>query len=144
MSPSASGFALAGYAVTGRRGLVYQGVVLSRAWGFRVSPACQGEVAVGGWWETEPGFALRATPWQPAVENEAWWTRSRRIRTTAAMHMEAPILEVQPPPLYQKIAKKAKRLRELGFTQTEIGSRLGVDRWTVGKALRWLRKTRNS
>jgi DNA-binding CsgD family transcriptional regulator len=58
--------------------------------------------------------------------------------------MEAPILEVQPPPLYQKIAKKAKRLRELGFTQTEIGSRLGVDRWTVGKALRWLRKTRNS
>jgi hypothetical protein len=28
------------------------------------------------------------------------------------------------------------------MTHTEIGAKLGVDRWTVGKALRWLRKTR--
>jgi DNA-binding transcriptional regulator LsrR (DeoR family) len=50
-----------------------------------------------------------------------------------------PILAVKPPPVYQRIAPKARHLKELGFTQAEIGQRLGVDRWTVGKALRWLR-----
>ena len=72
------------------------------------------------------------------VQNEAWWTRTRRIRTTAAMPLEVPILEIKPPPVYQRIALSAKRLHELGMTQAEIGRRLGVDRWTVGKALRWL------
>jgi hypothetical protein len=50
-----------------------------------------------------------------------------------------PILAVKPPPVYQRIAPKARHLKELGFTQAEIGQRPGVDRWTVGKALRWLR-----
>jgi transcriptional regulator with XRE-family HTH domain len=52
--------------------------------------------------------------------------------------LEVAIIEIKPPPLYQEIAPKAKQLRELGMTQAEIGRRLGVDRWAVGKALRWL------
>jgi DNA-binding transcriptional regulator LsrR (DeoR family) len=48
------------------------------------------------------------------------------------------ILEIKPPPVYQRIAPKAKHLQELGLNQSEIGRRLGIDRWTVGKALRWL------
>jgi len=51
-----------------------------------------------------------------------------------------PILEINPPPVYQRIAPKAKHLKELGMTQAEIGRRLGVDRWTVGKAFRWLKR----
>ena len=39
-----------------------------------------------------------------------------------------------------RIAPKAKHLTELGMSQAEIGRRLGVDRWTVGKAVRWLRR----
>ena len=54
------------------------------------------------------------------------------------MPIEVPILEIKQPPVYQRIAAKAKHLNELGMTQAEIGRRLGVDRWTVGKALRWL------
>jgi hypothetical protein len=59
------------------------------------------------------------------------------------MPIEVPILELKPPPVYQRIASKAKHLQELGLTQAEIGRRLGVDRWTVGKALRWHREIRN-
>lgn len=29
--------------------------------------------------------------------------------------------------------------QEVGLTQAEIGRRLGGDRWTVGKAIRWLK-----
>ena len=67
-----------------------------------------------------------------------WWTRTQRIRTVADVPLEVVIIEIKPPPLYQEIAPKAKHLKELGMTQAEIGRRLGVDRWTVGKALRWL------
>ena len=56
------------------------------------------------------------------------------------MPIEVPILEIKPPPVYQRIAPKARRLQELGMSQSEIGRRLGVDRWTVGKALRWLKE----
>jgi len=58
----------------------------------------------------------------------------------AAIPIEVPILEIKPPPVYQRIAPKAKHLQDLGLSQSEIGRRLGVDRWTVGKALRWLRE----
>jgi DNA-binding CsgD family transcriptional regulator len=43
-------------------------------------------------------------------------------------------------PVYQQIAARAVQLRELGMTYPEIGKRLGVDRWTVGKAVRWLKR----
>jgi DNA-binding CsgD family transcriptional regulator len=29
-------------------------------------------------------------------------------------------------------------MRQLGLSQSEIGRRLGIDRWTIGKAQRWL------
>jgi len=73
-------------------------------------------------------------------EDEAWWTRTQRIRTAAAVPMEVAILDGQLPPVYQRIAAKADHLHELGMTQAEIGRRFGVDRWTVGKAIRWLRR----
>jgi DNA-binding transcriptional regulator LsrR (DeoR family) len=60
------------------------------------------------------------------------------------MPLEVPILEVKPPPVYQRIAPKAQHLQELGMSQSEIGRRLGVDRWTVGKALRWLTTMRQA
>jgi len=89
------------------------------------------------------GFRLRPkdTPGQIFSKlffEKIWWTRTRRIRTTAAIPLEVPILEIKSPPVYQGIAPKAKHLQELGMSQSEIGRRLGVDRWTVGKALRWL------
>lgn len=34
-------------------------------------------------------------------------------------------------------------LRELGMTYPEIGMKLGVDRWTVGKAVRWMLRQRD-
>ena len=54
------------------------------------------------------------------------------------MPIEMPILEIRPLPVYQRIAPKAKHSPELGMSQSEIGRRLEVDRWTVGKAIRWL------
>jgi hypothetical protein len=72
-----------------------------------------------------------------------WWTRSRRIRTAASIPADVPIAETREPPVYQQIAMKAARLRELGMTYPEIGQRLGVDRWTVGKAVRWLQRQRD-
>ena len=89
------------------------------------------------------GFRLRlkATPRQIFSKlcfEKIWWTRTRRIRTVAAIPIEVPILEIKPAPVYQQIAPKAKHLHELGMTFKEIGLKLGVDRWTVGKAVRWL------
>ncbi len=55
------------------------------------------------------------------------------------MSIEVPILEIKPPPVYQQIAPKAKHMQELGMSQAAIGLRLGVDRWTIGKALQWLK-----
>ena len=53
------------------------------------------------------------------------------------MALDVPITEFQSPPVYQQIAASAKHLHEFGMmTYPEIGRRLGIDRWTVGKALR--------
>jgi len=59
------------------------------------------------------------------------------------MPIEVPILEIKPPPLYQQIAAKAMHLRDVGMTFLEIGERLGIDRWTVGRAVRWMQKVRD-
>ena len=53
------------------------------------------------------------------------------------MQVAIPIAETREPPVYQRIAAKAAHLRELGMTYPEIGLKLGVDRWTVRKAVRW-------
>jgi len=60
------------------------------------------------------------------------------------MPVDIPIAETREPPLYQQIAVKAAQFRELGMTFPEIGQRLGVDRWTVGKAVRWLQRQRDA
>jgi hypothetical protein len=70
-----------------------------------------------------------------------WWTRSRRIRTAASIPVEIPIAETREPHVYQRIAAKATQLRELGMACPAIGRKLGVDRWTVGKAVRWLQQS---
>ena len=59
------------------------------------------------------------------------------------MQVGIPIAETREPPVYQRIAAKAAHLRELGMTYPEIGKRLGVDRWTIGKAVRWLQRQRD-
>jgi len=56
------------------------------------------------------------------------------------MPVDIPIIETTAPPVYQRIAAKAKHLRDLGMTYPEIGDQLGVDRWTIGKAIRWLQR----
>ena len=53
------------------------------------------------------------------------------------MALDVPIIETGQPPVYQQIAVKAVHLRELGMNLPEISKKLGVDRWTVGKAVRW-------
>jgi hypothetical protein len=59
------------------------------------------------------------------------------------MLIEVPILEIKLPPLYQQIAAKAMHLRDLGMTFLDIGERLGIDRWMVGRAVRWMQKVRD-
>ena len=59
------------------------------------------------------------------------------------MPIEVPIFEIKPPPSYQQIAAKAMHLRDLGTTFLKIGERLGIDRWTVGRAVRWMQKVRD-
>lgn len=60
------------------------------------------------------------------------------------MPVAIPIAETRVLPVYQRIAAKAAHLRELGMTYPEIGIKLGVDRWTVGKAVRWLQRQRDA
>jgi orotate phosphoribosyltransferase-like protein len=59
------------------------------------------------------------------------------------MSVDIPIAETWKPPEYQRIAAKAVYLRELGMTYPEIAESLSVDRWTVGKAVRWLQHQRD-
>jgi hypothetical protein len=56
------------------------------------------------------------------------------------MPIEISIIETREPPVYQRIVAKAANLRELGMTYPEITKRLPVDRWTVGRAVRWLKR----
>jgi DNA-binding CsgD family transcriptional regulator len=60
------------------------------------------------------------------------------------MPIEISIIGTREPPVYQQIAARAVHLRELGMTYPEISEKLGVDRWTVGKAVRWLRRQRDA
>ena len=54
--------------------------------------------------------------------------------------MKLPLLETEPPPVYQKIAKEAKHLQELGLNFSRIAEHLGVDHKTVAKGIRWISK----
>jgi DNA-binding MarR family transcriptional regulator len=52
---------------------------------------------------------------------------------------EVALLFQTEPPTYQKVADKAMHLRQLGMNPNRIAVRLGVDRTTVTRALRWIR-----
>jgi hypothetical protein len=68
-----------------------------------------------------------------------WWTRSQRIRTVGALSFEAHLLEIKPPPTYQRIASRAYQLDRLGLSHRRIAEKLGVTGKTVTKAVSWHR-----
>jgi hypothetical protein len=69
----------------------------------------------------------------------AKWTRSQRIRTAAEVPIEVALLDTTPPPLFQRISRKAHDLHELALSNTAIARRLGVTHHTVAKAITWHR-----
>lgn len=54
------------------------------------------------------------------------------------MPLEVNLLDKSQQPLYQKIASKSLRLKELGLSNCVIAARLCVDEKTVAKAIAWL------
>jgi hypothetical protein len=71
-----------------------------------------------------------------------WWTRSQRIRTAAELALTVDLVDAEAAPLYQRIAIKARQLRELGLGPVAIAAKLSTDRKTVAKALAWLARVR--
>ena len=63
------------------------------------------------------------------------WTRTQRIRTAAAIPIEAVIIDHVEVPVYLGIADEAKHLRELGMSDKAIARVLGVSDKTVAKAV---------
>jgi hypothetical protein len=59
----------------------------------------------------------------------------QRIRTAAAIPLEAVIVDPAEVPIYLRIAEKAKHLRELGMSDKAIARALGVSDKTVTKAI---------
>jgi hypothetical protein len=62
------------------------------------------------------------------------WTRTQRIRTAAAISIDAVIFDAAQLPVYQRIAAKAQHLRELGMSAKAIARALGVSDKTVAQA----------
>ena len=67
-----------------------------------------------------------------------WWSRTQSIRTAATSPFEVALVETFQLPAYQRIARKALQLRELGLNDRAIAVRLGVTDKTAAKAIRWL------
>lgn len=55
------------------------------------------------------------------------WSRSQRIRTAAEIPLEVILVDEAELPLYERLAERAKHLRELGMSYRAIGRVLGVD-----------------
>ena len=51
--------------------------------------------------------------------------------------IESPLCEVTDPPIYQRIAPEAVRLREAGLSDQALGIRFCVTDKTAAKAIRW-------
>lgn len=47
------------------------------------------------------------------------------------------LLETAEPPVYQRIAVRAKQLSRLGLSNVQIGRALGVSDRTIRKAVEW-------
>ena len=75
--------------------------------------------------------------WRPG-----WWTRSQRIRTAGETRFEVEILDTAPPPLYQRIARQARQLTDLGLSRRRIAQKLGVTDKTIARAIAWYRSVR--
>jgi biotin operon repressor len=56
--------------------------------------------------------------------------------------VEFGVVEAREPFPYQRIARKAARLEELGMSAASIAEALGVSDKTVTKAIGWLRRQR--
>ncbi len=68
-----------------------------------------------------------------------WWTRTQRVRTGSELPILADLRRPQTRPVYQRIARKAKQMRDLGFSDAAIARRFGVCARTIVKAILWLR-----
>ena len=60
------------------------------------------------------------------------------IRTFCAISLHIKIHPVKDIPLYQKISRKVRQLRELGMTFTAIAESLNSDTKTAIKAYRFI------
>lgn len=60
------------------------------------------------------------------------------------MPFEAVLLQTVDPPIYQRVATQAARLRQLGLSFARIAKSLGLSDKTVVKAVRWRRKHTSS
>lgn len=58
----------------------------------------------------------------------------------AALPFEVALVETVAQPAYQRIARKALQLRELGLSDRVIAARLLVTDKTVSKAVAWLQE----
>jgi hypothetical protein len=67
-------------------------------------------------------------------EFSARWRRTQRIRTAAAIPLQAVIVDDAELPVYMRISDKAKQLRELGMSYRAIARALGVSDKTIAKA----------
>ncbi len=56
------------------------------------------------------------------------------------MPFKVTLLDTSLPPFYQRIARKAPHLRELGLNFSAIARRLGVSAKTAAKGIAWLRQ----
>lgn len=63
------------------------------------------------------------------------WKRTQRIRTAAAIPVEALFVDQREVPVYLRIADKAKLLRNLGMSDKAVARALGVSDKTVAKAV---------
>ena len=85
-----------------------------------------------------------ARPWlqrglaSPRNRNKIRWRRTQSIRTAATSPFEVALVETSKLPAYQRNARKALHLRELGLSARVIAGRLGVTDKTAAKAIRWL------
>jgi hypothetical protein len=63
------------------------------------------------------------------------WTRTQRIRTAAAVPLQAMMVHWSAEPVYVSLAEKAKHLHTLGMRHKAIAGALGVSDKTVAKAI---------
>ena len=69
-----------------------------------------------------------------------WWARSQYRRTFCQLPFQLTIYDPSEQPNYQRIARKALQLKELGLTRSSIARQLNVDHKSVSKAINWIKE----